>query len=366
MVTSTLFDELMVAILPYQADQRQTRQRAEAELSEALASLDDVFHQRSARSAAVVLRVLRGEWVEAFALFEQSNLRSSRLVIPTIMAPLARHRGDAALAWSLVRDALHAGPDTDPENSAGYILPLRTLAVTLSLDAGDLDVAQQWLAALDRWLEWSGSVLGQADAHVCWAAYEQALGDPAQARVRATQALAAASDPRQPLVLLAAHRLLGELDLAEGRLDDAEAHLVTSLALADACDARHEQALTLLVLADVLRARGAIAAARTQLETVRQLCTPIGAAVALAQADVLEARLPARQATPPATLPAGLTAREAEVLRLLATGMTNAEIARELSLSPRTIDAHLTTIYSKLDVATRGAAIRYALDHDLS
>ena len=46
--------------------------------------------------------------------------------------------------------------------------------------------------------------------------------------------------------------------------------------------------------------------------------------------------------------------------------MANAEIARELSLSPRTINAHLTTIYSKLDVATRGAAIRYALDHDLS
>ncbi len=288
MVTSTLFDELMVAILPYQADQRQTRQRAEAELREALASLDDVFHQRSARSAAVVLRVLRGEWAEAFALFEQSNLRSSRLVIPTIMAPLARHRGDAALAWSLVRDALPAGPDTDPENSAGYILSLRTLAVTLALDAGDLDVAQQWLAALDRWLEWSGSVLGQADAHLCWAAYERALGDRAQARARATQALGAASDPRQPLALLAAQRLLGELDLAEGRLDDAEAHLVRSLALADACDARHEQALTLLVVGGCLRARGAVSAARAQLETIRALCTPIGAALALAQADVLE------------------------------------------------------------------------------
>jgi DNA-binding NarL/FixJ family response regulator len=98
---------------------------------------------------------------------------------------------------------------------------------------------------------------------------------------------------------------------------------------------------------------------------VRALSAPMGAALTLAQADALDSRLPATAVTSPMALPAGLTAREAEVLRLLATGMANAEIARELSLSPRTIDAHLTTIYSKLDVATRGAAIRYALDHDL-
>ena len=66
----------------------------------------------------------------------------------------------------MVRQGLPAGPDTAPEDSAGYILPLRTLAVTLCLDAGDHDAARQWLVALDRWLDWSGSVLGQADAHL--------------------------------------------------------------------------------------------------------------------------------------------------------------------------------------------------------
>ena len=84
---------------------------------------------------------------------------------------------------------------------------------------------------------------------------------------------------------------------------------------------------------------------------------------ALAQADALEARLRATPAASPGHLPAGLTRREAEVLRLLATGLANAEIARRLSLSPRTINAHLTTIYGKLGVTTRGAAIRFALDH---
>ena len=365
MVAASLFDELTVVILPYQADQPHERQRVEAELAESFAALDDVFDQRSVRSTGVVSRVLEGEWPEAFTIFEQSSRRYTRLAIAALLAPLARHQGNAALAWTLVRDGLPAGPDTAPEDSAGYILPLRTLAVTLALDAGDLNAARQWLVSLDNWLEWSGSVLGQADAHLCWAAYYRALGERAQARARATQALDAAGAPRQPLALLAAHRLLGELDLVEGRLVEAETRLAAALALADACGARHEQALTLLALAEALCVRGDHAAARARLDTVRALCAPMAAALTLTQADALAARLRAPSAAPLTILPAGLTVREAEVLRHLATGLANAEIARELSLSPRTIDAHLTTIYSKLGVATRGAAIRYALDHDL-
>ena len=63
--------------------------------------------------------------------------------------------------------------------------------------------------------------------------------------------------------------------------------------------------------------------------------------------------------------PAGLTRREAEVLRLVADGLSNAEIARQLVLSRRTVQAHLYTIYSKLDVSTRHAASAYARAHGL-
>jgi DNA-binding CsgD family transcriptional regulator len=62
---------------------------------------------------------------------------------------------------------------------------------------------------------------------------------------------------------------------------------------------------------------------------------------------------------------AGLSAREIEVLRLLASGLSNVEIAERLVLSPRTVNAHLTNIYTKLDVNTRSAAVRYALDHGI-
>jgi DNA-binding NarL/FixJ family response regulator len=63
--------------------------------------------------------------------------------------------------------------------------------------------------------------------------------------------------------------------------------------------------------------------------------------------------------------PAGLTAREVEVLRLVAQGMTNAQVAQELYLSPRTVHRHLTSIYNKLGTNSRAAAARFASEHGL-
>jgi predicted ATPase/DNA-binding CsgD family transcriptional regulator len=63
---------------------------------------------------------------------------------------------------------------------------------------------------------------------------------------------------------------------------------------------------------------------------------------------------------------AGLTSREVEVLGLVAAGMTSAKIAKELFLSPRTVEAHLTSIYHKLGVTSRAGATRFALEHGLA
>ena len=63
--------------------------------------------------------------------------------------------------------------------------------------------------------------------------------------------------------------------------------------------------------------------------------------------------------------PAGLTAREFEVLRLVAQGMTNAQVARELYLSPRTVHRHLNSVYNKLGTNSRAAAARFASEHGL-
>ena len=97
---------------------------------------------------------------------------------------------------------------------------------------------------------------------------------------------------------------------------------------------------------------------------------------ALAEAAQVQAQsTPSSNAPPapvetPSTFPArgnpfGLTAREIEVLRLVTQGLTTTQIAEQLMISPRTADAHLRSIYSKLEVTSRAAATRSAIEHQL-
>jgi len=120
-----------------------------------------------------------------------------------------------------------------------------------------------------------------------------------------------------------------------------------------------------------------IAAARAQLgeevftaaQTEGRSMTPAQALAAQGQVTLPqpfpEAPSSTSQAKSPSTYPAGLTVREIEVLGLLATGLTNAQIAEQLVLSLHTIHAHLRTIYSMLGVTSRSAATRYAFEHQL-
>src|SRR6266568_2999173 len=62
----------------------------------------------------------------------------------------------------------------------------------------------------------------------------------------------------------------------------------------------------------------------------------------------------------------GLTEREIEVLRCVAQGLTDAQVAERLVISPRTVHSHLNSIYSKLGISSRSAATRYAFEHDLA
>ena len=77
------------------------------------------------------------------------------------------------------------------------------------------------------------------------------------------------------------------------------------------------------------------------------------------------AELGAPAAGAPADRPDGLTARELEVLQLVSEGLTDAQVAERLVVSLRTVHAHLRSIYRKLDVRSRSAATRYALEHGL-
>ncbi len=92
--------------------------------------------------------------------------------------------------------------------------------------------------------------------------------------------------------------------------------------------------------------------------------TPEQALVAQGQATML---LPSNAVStePLPTYPAGLSAREVEVLRLIAEGLTNTQIAERLVISPLTVNAHVRSIYNKLEVSSRSAATRFAIQHHL-
>ena len=72
-----------------------------------------------------------------------------------------------------------------------------------------------------------------------------------------------------------------------------------------------------------------------------------------------------RGGSAPRAFPAGLTAREVEVLRLVARGLSNKEIAAQLHLSPKTVGHHVGHVYAKAGVSTRAAAALFAVEHGL-
>ncbi len=91
---------------------------------------------------------------------------------------------------------------------------------------------------------------------------------------------------------------------------------------------------------------------------------------ALSEEEPSITTLPSAHEQPPPSSPlpehpAGLTSREVEVLGLVATGMTNAQVAQRLFLSPRTVQRHLNSVFHKLGVGSRAAATRFAVEHGL-
>lgn len=353
-------------LLPFRADQLEERQRFATAATVAFTRSGGLEGEVTPRLGRLPLLALEGEWAEAraLALDVEAGSRAYRPEVVSLLAELAHAQGDTALADRLIRKWMPAGPLEEP----GYIffhvgLGLQRLAATLASEAGDWATVRAWLEAHDRWLAWSGTVLGRAHGQLAWAGYYRAAGDYATARAHADSALALASDPRQPLALLAAHRLLGELATDARNYGAASNHLDAALALAEVCAAPYERALTLLAHAELRHASGAGEAAQALLDEARTILTPLEARPALARADALHATL-APVAAP--AYPAGLTVREVEVLRLVAQGLTDVQVAERLYVSANTVKTHLRSIYNKLDVTSRTAAARFATDHGLA
>ena len=366
-----LLYQMVLVQLPYHADDLIERRRLADEGMTAWRQSIGTHGDVSPRFAHLPLLQLEGEWQTAHEL-ALSRVRTPdpatemHLVSTVILAQLARAQGDAALAWELVHDLLPGGPQTAPGyHDLAISLALIRVAAALSIDRGELATAHSWLDAHDRWLAWSGAVLGQAAGQLAWATYLHAAGDNAQAARHARRALALAGEPRQPLELLSAHRLVGELETYAGRFTEAQQHLNAAILLADACAVPFERALTLLALTELQLRAGALDAANRSLDDVVAICTTLGAQPTLTRAAVFSARIAAQSSVAERTASAGLSPRELEVLRLLAAGRSNREIAEALFLSARTVERHLTHLYTKLGVRGRAEAIVFAHEHGL-
>ena len=112
------------------------------------------------------------------------------------------------------------------------------------------------------------------------------------------------------------------------------------------------------MLALACRALGDEDSAGLELAAARDAFVRLGAAADLARIDLLTGRAEAANSH-------GLTARELQVLRLVAAGQSNREIAAALVISEHTVARHLQNIYAKLGVSSRTAASAFAFSHDL-
>ena len=123
-------------------------------------------------------------------------------------------------------------------------------------------------------------------------------------------------------------------------------------------DAPYEAARVRLLMARTLRAMEDHDTADMEVDAARHVFEELGAIPALAEATQLSR-------TPEVAVPGGLTPREVEVLRLVATGATNRQVADDLVISEKTVARHLSNMFTKLDLPSRAAATAWAYEHDI-
>ncbi len=149
----------------------------------------------------------------------------------------------------------------------------------------------------------------------------------------------------------------GAVQLAQGDPRAALGPLRVALEIWQQLEAPYEVARTRELIGLACRALGDDEAASLELDAALATFEALKATPDAARMAALKA--------PAGTSPHGLTARELEVLRLVAAGRSNREIAAQLVISEHTVARHLQNIFAKLDVSSRTAAASFAFEHEL-
>jgi predicted ATPase/DNA-binding CsgD family transcriptional regulator len=319
-----------------------------------------------ALTAAAVLAAENGDYAEA--------IRAGRRAL-RILASLGLPERTATAATVLGSAYRYLGRRSEARRSFGQALELRAglgdrraLAVALNnmalaeMDDGDLTRARALLEqalAIKRQLGERQSVaiglvnLGELLTRAGqWGPAEQALAEAAEL----------ADGLGVPQLTGTVRTNQGNVAAHQRRWADAAVHYGTAVAAYLEIGHRHDavEAMTGLGLASHRLGRREEAA--RHLRAAEAVAGELGNAQRVSQVRAALAETGADDTGPP---PGGLTTRQAEVLRLLAAGMSNKEIAGTLFLSPATVERHLVTVYRKLGVSRRVDAARYALAHGL-
>ena len=156
----------------------------------------------------------------------------------------------------------------------------------------------------------------------------------------------------------AAAEARGAVLLAEGDAQTALGPLRQALQTLQELDVPYEIARARVLVALACRALGDDDSAALELEAAREIYYGLGAVPDVATVDALAAGRAGGDTH-------GLTARELDVLRLVAAGETNKTIAAQLVISERTVDRHVSNILAKVGASSRAAATAYAYEHQL-
>ena len=291
-----------------------------------------------------------GAWDDALAearlareRCEQAMNRSATGQALYQQAELHRLRGELAAAEAAYRDASRFGREPQP----GLAL--------LRLRQGDAEAAA---AALRRVLSSQAEPLRRATLLPAYAEAMLAVPDVAEARRAADELGQIAAQSGSAMIGAIAAHVRGAAVLAAGDPESAVAALREAVLVWQEMNAPYEVARARLLMGIACRALGDDDGAALELGAARRAFEDLGAPLDVADVDALMGRAPAADSH-------GLTARELEVLRLVATGRTNRQIARDLVVSEHTVARHVQNIFAKLHVSSRAAATAFAFEHDL-
>ena len=178
------------------------------------------------------------------------------------------------------------------------------------------------------------------------------------ARLAADELASLAGELDTPVLTALAAQARGAVRLAEGNAREALPVLRQAWTAWQEVDAAYDAARVRVLIGLASRDLGDLDAAEMELDAARWIFQQLGARPDLTRVDAFS------RASKPAAA-GGLSAREIQVLRLVASGKTNRQIASALFISDRTVERHLSNIFNKLDLTSRSAATAYAYEHQL-